>query len=166
MTVVETLTTALELMRRTGWVRHHFISPEGHCALGAIRDAQPDGITDVSLESLRAHGVMQDHPFHLPPGFVRYTENKDPAAIAAIGVLAQAVPEAFVKACIGDYMHSSDLVVARYNNTRTAFDQIEAWFNRAIDLAQAKEMWNELEKAPAVAEEKELKKGDVVCSLK
>ncbi len=161
MTVVETLTTALELMRRTGWVRHHFISPEGHCALGAIRDAKPDGVTDLSYGNLRAHSLLAASPY-FGSGFDRYFSFKDPA----IGFLAMAIPEDFEPDTYGYMGNIDDLIVARYNNSRAGFGEIEAWFNRAIDLAQAKEMWNELETAPAVAEEKELKKGDVVCSLK
>ncbi len=54
-------------------------------------------------------------------------------------------------------------VIAGYNNEQKNFADVEAWFERAIELAQAQEMWKELE---APVEVKELKKGDVVCSLK
>ncbi len=59
MLASEQLYGALGIMRTHGWAKHYFVSDEGHCALGAVRDAAPDGIKDYShgnLKKLSLHG--------------------------------------------------------------------------------------------------------------
>jgi hypothetical protein len=64
--------------------------------------------------------------------------------IPALAILDAAIPHRVLAACERGR-------IAYYNNTRRFFREIEVWFERAIELAEAKEMYEELSQPVSTA---------------
>ncbi len=124
------LTQALNILRTEGWIVREFQSRAGHCALGGIGAAQ--GANNQS-------------------DYYQYLQLPDSKAAAA--VLVEAIPpdQRYRSSYTLDEHDRNCYIVATYNNMQINFKVIEAWFEKAIELAEAKEMYTELEAAPIPA---------------
>lgn len=154
MTTSERLMKAKELLIRDGWItgllRANMTGEDPtdfrRCALGSIFDV--DGNVDYHVFGLLSPTYDKEH-------------NK-----LAIRYLAAAIPGEFhggsnsseeFRAC-----QSKPSQVAIYNNTQSDIKVILAWFDRAIELAQAAEMYRELESTVPVVVEQEEARGELV----
>ncbi len=134
------LMKAKELLVRDGWTIHYlrrnmhneFPGDMRRCALGCIYDV--DG--DVDYWSLGCYPSMV------------------PANLVAVKYLAAAMPADFHYGYHSPAAYRRELSVfsqvAEYNNQQDDVAVILAWFDRAIELAQAAEMYRELESKPVV----------------
>ncbi len=133
MKASERLIAAKNLLATQGWCTNALVNARGqHCAVGGIIEA--DG---VKAKDRNGNLSLQGNPWESPV-------NKP-----SIEFLTEAIPESEHGAL---RQFSSGSKVALYNNAQRDFSVILAWFDRAIELAQAQEMYEELAKAAPVAE--------------
>ncbi len=137
MTALENLKAARALIDTAGWCVFSVLDPNNrHCALGLI------------WQSYGGRRMLLHRP-HVP----------------ALDILADTIP-ADRRYHLPDYDPLARLVtnIAGYNNKQTDVNVIKAWFDRAIAVAEAQQMWAELESAQptaATAAEPEVKAEDV-----